>query len=137
MCARPSVNSRPPPPTLAWRPPTFSQVQPHWQRRSRKPFPQHVCQFQQPLLVLWPTVTWRIFAAGQIRANIRVQNARQEEAFIQYRQAVLQSLQDVENALVAYQQEQVRRRSLGQAVDSGDGRFPWLSGSTAPVSWIF
>jgi len=66
-----------------------------------------------------PTVTWRIFAAGQIRANIRVQNARQEEAFIQYRQAVLQSLQDVENALVAYDQEQIRRRSLRQAADSG------------------
>jgi multidrug efflux system outer membrane protein len=66
-----------------------------------------------------PTVTWRIFSAGQIRANIRVQNARQEEAFIQYRQAVLQSLQDVQNALVAYEQEQLRRRSLRRAVDSG------------------
>jgi NodT family efflux transporter outer membrane factor (OMF) lipoprotein len=65
-----------------------------------------------------PSVTWRIFAAGQIRANIRVQDARQQEAFIQYRQAVLQSLQDVENALVAYEHEQVRRRSLAQAVDS-------------------
>jgi outer membrane protein, multidrug efflux system len=65
-----------------------------------------------------PSITWRIFSGGQIRANIRVQDARQEEAFIQYRQVVLQSLQDVENALVAYHNEQVRRRSLGQAVDS-------------------
>jgi len=65
-----------------------------------------------------PTVTWRLFSAGQIRANIRVQDARQEEAFIQYRQAVLQSLQDVENALVAYSHEQVRRHSLGEAVAS-------------------
>lgn len=65
-----------------------------------------------------PSVSWRVFAFGQIRANIRVQDARQEEAFIQYRQAVLQSLQDVENALVAYDHEQVRRRSLQQAVES-------------------
>jgi len=65
-----------------------------------------------------PTVTWRLFSAGQIRGNIRVQDARQQEAFIQYRQAVLQSLQDVENTLVAYTQEQFRRRSLQQAVDS-------------------
>jgi NodT family efflux transporter outer membrane factor (OMF) lipoprotein len=65
-----------------------------------------------------PTVTWRIFAAGEIRANIRVQDARQEEAFILYRQAVLHSLQDVENALVAYNREQVRRQSLRTAAES-------------------
>lgn len=71
--------------------------------------------------VFWsvgPQVSWRIFDAGQIWANIHVQNARQQEALIQYRQAVLQSLADVEDALTAYNQEQQRRRSLRQAVDS-------------------
>ena len=31
-----------------------------------------------------PTAQWRIFDAGRIRANIRVQNARQEQALVQY-----------------------------------------------------
>jgi multidrug efflux system outer membrane protein len=65
-----------------------------------------------------PSITWKIFSAGQVQANIRVQDARQDEAFIQYRQAVLNSLADVEDALVAYNQEQARQKSLQHAVDS-------------------
>jgi NodT family efflux transporter outer membrane factor (OMF) lipoprotein len=65
-----------------------------------------------------PTVTWRIFDAGRIRANIHVQNARQEQALASYEQVVLTSFEEVENALVAYAKEQVRRRSLGEAVKS-------------------
>lgn len=65
-----------------------------------------------------PTLSWRLFDAGQIWANIRVQNARQEETLIQYRQTVLQALSDVEDALVAYQREQERRDALRRSVDS-------------------
>ena len=65
-----------------------------------------------------PTVSWRIFDAGQIWANIHVQNARQEEALIQYRQAIIQSLADVENALTAYNREQARNSSLRGAVEA-------------------
>jgi len=65
-----------------------------------------------------PTVQWRVFDAGRIRANIRVQTAKQEEALAAYEKAVLISLQDVENALVAYAQEQVRSRSLKDEADA-------------------
>jgi NodT family efflux transporter outer membrane factor (OMF) lipoprotein len=65
-----------------------------------------------------PTVQWRIFDAGRIRANIKVQNARQEEALANYEKTVLASFEDVENALVRYAREQVRRRSLEEAVKS-------------------
>ena len=65
-----------------------------------------------------PAVQWRIFDAGRIRANIRVQNARQEEALADYEQAALSAFEDVENALTAYAKEQVRRRSLEDAVKS-------------------
>ncbi|MCE9590257.1 MAG: efflux transporter outer membrane subunit [Planctomycetes bacterium] len=65
-----------------------------------------------------PSVTWRIFDAGQIKANIQVTEARQQQALIQYRQVVLRSLQEVEDALVAHDREQVRWRSLEQAVDA-------------------
>lgn len=65
-----------------------------------------------------PTVQWRIFDAGRIRANIRVQNAREEQALARYEQTVLGSFEDVENALTAYAKEQTRRRSLADAVKS-------------------
>jgi outer membrane protein, multidrug efflux system len=63
-------------------------------------------------------VQWRIFDAGRIRANIRVQNARQEQALAAYEQTVLTAFEDVENDLVAYADEQTRRRALEDAVTS-------------------
>ena len=59
-----------------------------------------------------PSVTWRIFAAGAIRSNIEVQSALQEQALIRYEATLLTALEEVENALVAYADEQVRRQSL-------------------------
>jgi NodT family efflux transporter outer membrane factor (OMF) lipoprotein len=67
---------------------------------------------------LGPTVQWRVFDAGRIRANIRVQNARQEQSLAAYEETVLMSFEDVENSLVAYAKEQIRRRSLEDAVKS-------------------
>jgi NodT family efflux transporter outer membrane factor (OMF) lipoprotein len=65
-----------------------------------------------------PSVSWRIFDAGEILANVRVQNARQAQAFILYRQAVIQSFSDVEDALVAYHQEFSRREALQRSVEA-------------------
>jgi NodT family efflux transporter outer membrane factor (OMF) lipoprotein len=65
-----------------------------------------------------PSVTWRIFDAGQLMANVRIQRARFDQAGIQYRQAILQALQEVEDALVAYEKEQVRRDALQRSVDA-------------------
>jgi NodT family efflux transporter outer membrane factor (OMF) lipoprotein len=67
---------------------------------------------------LGPTVQWRIFDGGRIRANIKVQDARQEAALARYEKTALTSFEDVENALVAYAKEQVRWRSLEDAVKS-------------------
>lgn len=63
-----------------------------------------------------PTVTWKIFDAGRIRANIRVQNAREEQALATYEQTVLGAFEDTENALGSYAREQVRYRSLQDSV---------------------
>jgi outer membrane protein TolC len=65
-----------------------------------------------------PGFTWPIFDAGRIRANIRVQNEAQQQAVATYQQAVLNALRDVEDALVAYENEQVRRKALADAVDA-------------------
>ena len=63
-----------------------------------------------------PTIRWPLFDAGRIRANIEVRNARQEQALTQYEKTVLTAFEDVENALVSYAKEQVRYRSLMNAV---------------------
>jgi NodT family efflux transporter outer membrane factor (OMF) lipoprotein len=65
-----------------------------------------------------PTMQWRIFDAGRIRSNIKLQNARQEEKLAAYEKTVLTAFEDVENGLVVYAKEQVRRRSLEEAVVS-------------------
>jgi multidrug efflux system outer membrane protein len=65
-----------------------------------------------------PTLQWRIFDAGRIRSNIRVQNARQEQALDVYQKTVLTSFEEVENALVAYAKEQARNVSLRHAVET-------------------
>lgn len=68
--------------------------------------------------LIWPAVQWRIFDAGRIRANIKVQNARQEQALASYENTTLLAFEDVENALTAYAKEQIRRQHLDDAVKS-------------------
>jgi NodT family efflux transporter outer membrane factor (OMF) lipoprotein len=63
-----------------------------------------------------PAIRWPLFQGGRIRANIEVQNARQEQAALRFEQALLGALRDVEDALVAHSREQRRRASLAQAV---------------------
>ena len=65
-----------------------------------------------------PSVTYPLFSAGRIRANIAVQNELQEQAAIGYEQAVLTALRDVESALVAYAREQQHRAALIDAVEA-------------------
>jgi len=65
-----------------------------------------------------PSVQWRIFDAGRIRANIQVQTARQEQVLAKYENTALSAFEDVENALTAYAKEQIRRQSLADAVKS-------------------
>ncbi len=62
-----------------------------------------------------PSASWNVFDAGAIRQNIQVQTARQEQALIQYQQTVLKAQEEVENALIAYAKEQIRRDSLDKA----------------------
>jgi NodT family efflux transporter outer membrane factor (OMF) lipoprotein len=63
-----------------------------------------------------PTISWPIFDAGRIRANIEIRNAQQEQALSQYEKAVLAAFGDVEKSLVNYSREQTRYRSLSDAV---------------------
>lgn len=67
---------------------------------------------------LGPSVSWNLFDAGAVRRKIEVQSALQEQALIQYEASILSALEEVENALVAYGEEQLRRESLVSAAES-------------------
>ena len=63
-----------------------------------------------------PGVSLPLFNGGRIRSNIAVQTSRQRGALISYQSAILNSLEEVQNALVSYSQEQERHDRLNQAV---------------------
>lgn len=65
-----------------------------------------------------PTIKWALFQGGRIRANIEVQNARQEQAALRFEQTLLGALRDVEDGLVFHAREQIRRSHLAAAVVS-------------------
>lgn len=77
----------------------------------------------QPTSQTWslgggPGITWAIFKGSAIRQNIEAQSALQEQALIKYQTSILTALEDVENALVAYGEEQNRRDSLQEAAQA-------------------
>jgi outer membrane protein, multidrug efflux system len=63
-----------------------------------------------------PAITLPIFTGGRIRSNIALQNARFTQAQLRYRSAVLEALQETEDALANYSFEQGRRDHLQEAV---------------------
>ena len=65
-----------------------------------------------------PTFDWKIFAAGSLISQVRVSNAIQAQSLYAYKQAVLQSFTDVEDALVAYAQDQNRSKALQDEVSA-------------------
>lgn len=65
---------------------------------------------------LGPTLQWRALDFGRVRSEVRAQTAVQEAALATYEKAVLNSLQEAENAVVTYAQEQNRRAALAEAL---------------------
>lgn len=79
---------------------------------------QHFFDRNSAFWSIGPSFRWPIFAGGRIRANIAVQEARQQQVFIQYHSVILLALEEVENALTAYRQEQIRYEHLENAVNA-------------------
>jgi outer membrane protein, multidrug efflux system len=63
-------------------------------------------------LNLGPSIDIPIFKGGKLRANVRLQDIREQEAGVTYAKTVLTAVHEVENALVAYNTEQARQQSL-------------------------
>jgi outer membrane protein TolC len=64
--------------------------------------------------------TQTVFDAGRTFAGIEAQDAVRVAALANYQSTLLLALEDVENALVAYAQEQERRQALGDAAAAAD-----------------
>jgi outer membrane protein TolC len=58
-----------------------------------------------------------VFTAGRIRSNVAVQTSRERQAVITYRSVILKALEDVQDSLVNYSQEQERRDRLSESVE--------------------
>ena len=63
-----------------------------------------------------PSVTLPIFQGGQLKSTLELRKAQQQEAATSYQRTVLNAWHEVDNALVAYKAEQLRRQQLVQAV---------------------
>lgn len=63
-----------------------------------------------------PTVNWRLFDLGRVRAGVELQKILAEQTALDYQQTILKALLEVENALVAAAQEELHRQSLTAAV---------------------
>jgi multidrug efflux system outer membrane protein len=63
-----------------------------------------------------PSVSVPVFTGGRIRSTVAVQNARVKEATALYHKTVLGSLEETENALTTYSEEQARREHLQATV---------------------
>jgi NodT family efflux transporter outer membrane factor (OMF) lipoprotein len=65
---------------------------------------------------LGPSISIPIFEGGQLKANLQLNEASQQEAAVNYQRTVLRAWHDVDNALTAYESTQRRRDQLVLAV---------------------
>ena len=65
-----------------------------------------------------PSFSWPVFDAGAIEGNIMLQTSLQQEVLAGYKATVLSALKEVEDALVAYAQEQLRYQALHESADA-------------------
>jgi outer membrane protein TolC len=68
--------------------------------------------------MIGPKASWPVFDAGAIRSNIEVQTERQQQALIQYESTILNALEEVENAMIAYAEEQRRLKALKASAEA-------------------
>jgi NodT family efflux transporter outer membrane factor (OMF) lipoprotein len=65
-----------------------------------------------------PSFVWPFLNYDRIENNIRVQDARLQQALIQYRESVIRAAREVEDAMVAYSGSQRQDDILGRTVTS-------------------
>ena len=63
-----------------------------------------------------PSITWNLFNYGRITNSIRVEDARFQQLAVDYENTVLQAVQEVEDAMIAYLRTQDQVAFLADAV---------------------
>ena len=68
--------------------------------------------------LIYPSVDWRLFDFGRTKATVEQQKEQYHQTLLAYQSAVLTALREVEDALVAYSNEQEHHAALAAAVES-------------------
>jgi NodT family efflux transporter outer membrane factor (OMF) lipoprotein len=68
--------------------------------------------------IIDPAISWRLFDFGRTAAQVDQEKAKHVQMILAYQQAVLTALREVEDALVAYANEQDHHAALADAVTS-------------------
>jgi NodT family efflux transporter outer membrane factor (OMF) lipoprotein len=63
-------------------------------------------------------IRWSLFTGGRVRSQIAVEEAKTRQARVAYERTVLAALEEVENSMVSYQRERVRRAKLADSVEA-------------------
>lgn len=63
-----------------------------------------------------PGLSLPIFNAGSLRANVKLQEAKQEQYLVKYESTVLSAIEEIRNALTDFYQEQQKMKALRSAV---------------------
>lgn len=63
-----------------------------------------------------PAVRWDVLNFGRLRANVRVQEQRFQQALVRYQNSVLTALQEVENGVTSFHRQRQRVAELEKAV---------------------
>jgi len=61
-------------------------------------------------------IRWSLFTGGRVRSQIAAEEAKTRQAQVAYERTVLAALEEVENSMVSYQRERVRRAKLADSV---------------------
>lgn len=67
-----------------------------------------------------PSMRWNLFRSGQIKNQIRVEEARAMQAYAAYEKAVLSAVEEVETSLAGVLTERERLAALRRAVNAAD-----------------
>ncbi|UXN72306.1 efflux transporter outer membrane subunit [Devosia sp. A8/3-2] len=67
---------------------------------------------------LGPTLSLPIFNRGALKATVRLEESDAEQAYLAYRETVLEAVEEIENALVGFSKQQARRSELAESYTS-------------------
>jgi len=82
-----------------------------------------IFQWKSRTYQIGPAFQWNIFNYGQIRNNVRFQDAKLQELLLTYQNTVLKAQQDVEDNLAAFLLAQERASFLAQSAEAARSSF--------------